>query len=187
MLWSVGRAELLNDRRGLAVATVVVDDELAVAIDAQVLNAKSERHNEVLPEFEQSHQRFVLRRDDVYRLELGVLVGELGHEAVVPARRGRHGTQEIGADELKPFRDLGLARLFTNWLSDAVVYLVNVARGQRLGEIDSPLGDVPCGLHDALVQMPEALVRDVPVRMSQALVADVRSPPPPRQLSASLV
>ena len=122
VFWSAGRAELLDDRRGRAVVTVVVSDELATAIDTQVLNAKSERHDEVLHELDQSRQRFVLRREDVYGLELDVVVRALGHEAVVPAHRGRHGTQDVGADELKPPHDLGLARLVANWLFGAVVF-----------------------------------------------------------------
>ena len=79
------------------------------------------RHDKVLHEFDQSRQRFVLRRDDVYRLELDVVVGALGHEAVVPVRRRRHGTQEVGAEDLKLPRYLGLARLVTNWLFGAVI------------------------------------------------------------------
>ena len=75
-----------------------------------MLEAKSERHEEVLHEFGQSRQCFVLRRDEVRHLELGVVAGALGHEAAVPARRGRHGIQEVGADEPKPLRDLGLVR-----------------------------------------------------------------------------
>ena len=169
---------------GSAVVAVVVSDELATAIGTQVLKEKSERHDDVLHEFDQSRQHFVLRRDDVYRFELDVIVGILGHEAAVPSRRGRHGTQEVGADELKPPRDLGLTRLVANWLFGAVVDLVNVTRGQRVREIDS---DVPCGLHGELVRMPEALVPEVLVRMSQALMVNARSPPPPWQLSASPV
>ena len=184
MLWSVGRAELLDDRRGLAVVAVVVGDEFAVAIDTQVLKAKSERHGEVLHEFDQSHQRFDLRRDDVYRLELDVVIGALGDEAVVPARRGRHGIREVGTDGLKPPHDLDLARLVANWLFGAVINRVNIGRGQRVDEIDSRLGDVQRGLHGALVLMPEMLVRDVLVQISHTLVAGVRSTPPPWQLSA---
>ena len=73
-----------------------------------MLEAKSERQNEA-HEFDQSRQRLILRQDKVYRLELGVVVGVLDREAVVPARRGRHGTQEVGADDLKPLRDLGIS------------------------------------------------------------------------------
>ena len=135
-------------------------------------------------EFGQNRNRFVLCRNDLYRLELYVVVGTLGHEAENPACRRRHGTQEVGADELKPPRDLGLVRLVAKWLFGAVVDLVNVAHGQRAGEIDSSLGDIPRVLHGALVRMPEALVLDVLVRMSRALVPDVHSPPPPWQLSA---
>ena len=124
-------------------------------------------------------QRFVFCRDDLYHLELDVVIGSLGHKSVVPARRGRDGAQEVSADELKPPHYLGLALLTVNWLFSAVVGLVYVARGQRVSETDSRLGDVPRGLHGALVRIPEALVRDVLVQMSQALVADVRSPPPP--------
>ena len=99
-----------------------------------------------MPEFDQNRQRFVLHRNDVYRLEHDVMVGALGHEAVIPPRRGHHGTQEGVAGKLKPPRDLGLAWLIVNWLFGAVVNLVNVARGQRVGEIDSRLGDSPRGL-----------------------------------------
>ena len=123
MLWSVGRAELLDNHRGLGVVAVVVGDELAV------LKAKSERHDDVLHECGQSCQHFVLRRDEVYHVELGAMVGVLGHEAIVPAQRERHGTQEVGADELKPLCDLGLARLVPNWLFGVVHDLVHVARG----------------------------------------------------------
>ena len=52
VLWSIGRAELLNDRHGLAVVTVVVGDKLAAAIGTQVLEAKSERHDKGLHEFD---------------------------------------------------------------------------------------------------------------------------------------
>ena len=78
--------------------------------------------------------------------------------------------QTVGADELKALHDLGLARLLANWLFGAVVDLVKVARGKRIGEIDSRLVDIPRGLHGALVWMPQALVTYVFVRMSQALV-----------------
>ena len=91
----------------------------------------------------------------------------LGHKAVVPARHGRHGTQEVGADELKPLCDLSLAPPVANWLLGALVGSADVVRGQRDGEIDFRLGDVPRGLPGALV------------RMSQALVLDVRPPLPP--------
>ena len=77
MLWSVERDELLDNRRDLPVVAVVVDDKLAVAIGSQVLETKSERLDKVLNEFDQSRQHFVLRRDEVYRLELGVVVGAL--------------------------------------------------------------------------------------------------------------
>ena len=77
MLWSVERNELLDNRRDLPVVAVVVDDKLAVAIGSQVLETKSERLDKVLNEFDQSRQHFVLRRDEVYRLELGVVVGAL--------------------------------------------------------------------------------------------------------------
>ena len=115
------------------------------------------------------------------------MVGALGHEAVVPARRGRHGIQEVSADELEPPRDLGLAQLVVNWLFNAVVDLVNVARGQLVGENDSRLGGVQRGLHGTLVRMTKELVPDVLVWMFQALVADVNFPPPPWQLLASPV
>ena len=59
MLWSIGRAELLDDYRGLAVVAVVVGGELAAAIGTQVAEAKSERHKEVLYEFDQSRRHFV--------------------------------------------------------------------------------------------------------------------------------
>ena len=91
VLWSGGRAELLGGRRGLAVVAVVAGDDLATAIGTQVLEAKSERHGEVLHEFDQSRQRFILRRHEVYRLELSIMAGAPGHEAVVPVRRGRDG------------------------------------------------------------------------------------------------
>ena len=79
------------------------------------------------------------------------MVGVLGHEAVVPACRGRHGAQEVGANELKPLLDLGLAWLVAKWLLRALVDLADVARDQRLGEMDSRLGDVSRALHGALV------------------------------------
>ena len=60
------------------------------------VGSKSERYDEILHEFNQSRQRAVLRRDKVYRHELGVEIGELGHEAVVSARHGRRGSQEVG-------------------------------------------------------------------------------------------
>ena len=82
------------------------------------------------------------------------MVGTLGHEAANPARHRRHGTQDVGADELKPPHDLGLVRLVAKWLFGTVIDLVNVARGQRVGEIDSRLGIVPRGLRDALVWTP---------------------------------
>ena len=62
-----------------------------------MLEAKSERHDELLHKFDQSRKRFVLRRDEVYNLELGVVVGALCHEVVVPARRGHYETQEVGS------------------------------------------------------------------------------------------
>ena len=64
---------------------------------------------------------------------------------------------------------------------------MHVAHDQLVGDIDSRLGDVPRGLHGALVQMPEALVSDVIIRMSSALVPDVHSPPSLWQLPASPV
>ena len=69
-------------------------------------------------------------------------------------------------------RELGRARLVANRLLDALVDLADVARGQRVGENDFRLGDVPRGLHGALV------------RMSQAIVPDVHTPPLPWQLPA---
>ena len=107
MLWGVGQAELLNNRRDLAVVMVVVGNKLAAAIGTEVLKAKSKRQDEVLHKFDQLRQRFVLHRDGEDRLEL--VVGVLSHEAIVPARRWRHGTQEVGADKLH--RDYGLARV----------------------------------------------------------------------------
>ena len=101
-------------------------------------------------EFDLSRQRFALRRDEMHHFKLRVVIGALGHEAVISARRGRHGTQEVSAHELKLLRDLGLARFVGNWLFGAVVDLVNVARGQRVDRIDSYLGDVLLGLHGAL-------------------------------------
>ena len=64
MLWRFGRAKLLEDSRGLEVVTVVAGDELATAIGTKVLEAKSERHDKVLHEFDQSRKCFVLRRDE---------------------------------------------------------------------------------------------------------------------------
>ena len=156
----------MDDRQDLAVVAVAVGNELAAIIGMQVLEAKSERHDEVLHEFDQSRQCLVFRRDEVNRLKHGVLVVALDHEAVVSARRERHETQEVGFNEPKPFRDLGLARIFAYWLLDAIVDLADVARGhfdvcllssrlswtsdytfQRASQIDSRLGDVPRGLH----------------------------------------
>ena len=45
-----------------------------------------------------------------------------------------------------------------NGLFGAVLGYVNVARGQRVGEIVSRLGDVPQGPYGALVQKPEVVV-----------------------------
>ena len=45
-----------------------------------------------------------------------------------------------------------------NGLFGAVLGFVNAARGQRVGEIDSRLGDVPHGLYGALVRKPEVFV-----------------------------
>ena len=61
VLWSVRRAELLNDYRGLAAVAVVIGDELDADICMQVLEAKPERYDKVLHEFDQSRQRLVLR------------------------------------------------------------------------------------------------------------------------------
>ena len=94
-------------------------------------------------EFDLSRQRLGLRYDEVYHFELDVVVGVLGHEAVVSARRERYRTQEVGAGKLKPLRGFGLARLIVNWLFGAVVDLVNVARDQRVDGIDSRLSHVP--------------------------------------------
>ena len=153
-----------------------------------MLEAKCERHDEILHEFDQSSQQFVLCRDEVYHLELGVVVGKLGHEVGVPARRVRHGTpKKVGADELKPLRDLTLAWLVAKWLFDAVINLVNASRDQRIRKIECNFGDVPRGLYGALVWMSRALVPDVPARMSQALGPDARPSPPPWQLWASPV
>ena len=84
---------MLDDRHGLTVVTVVVGNEVTAIIGMQVLEAKFESCDEVLHEFDQSRQRFVLRRDVAYHLELGVVVGAVGHEMAVSARRARHGTQ----------------------------------------------------------------------------------------------
>ena len=54
MLWSVERTERLDNRRGLAVVTVLLSSELTVAIGTQVLEAKSDRHDRVLHGFDQS-------------------------------------------------------------------------------------------------------------------------------------
>ena len=102
---------MLDDQRGLAVVAVIVCDELAAAIGTQVFEAKCERHEKVLHEFDQSRQCIVLRRHEVDRLKLYVMIGGFVHEAVVSVRRGRHGTQEVGADDLKPLRDLGITYL----------------------------------------------------------------------------
>ena len=51
------------------------------------------------------------------------MVGALGHKVVVPARRGCHGTREVGPDEVKPLRDLGLVQLVENWLFGALLIL----------------------------------------------------------------
>ena len=123
--------------------------------------------------FDQSCQRLVLRRDKVGRLERGVVVGVLGHEAVVSARHGRRGSQEVYADELKPSRDLGLARLVAIWLIGALVNLADVAHGQRVSKIDSRLGDVPHGLYDALVWISQVLVPDVCLAIVLAGIAGV--------------
>ena len=42
---SVGRAEVLNDRRDFAVAVVIVGDDLTTTIGAQMLEAKPERYD----------------------------------------------------------------------------------------------------------------------------------------------
>ena len=60
-----------------------------------------------------------------------------------------------------------------NWLFGAVFDFVKIVRDQRVGEIDSRLGDVPRGGHGALVRMREVLVPDVLARMSQALMPHV--------------
>ena len=69
------------------------------------------------------------------------------------AMKWRHGFQEVGDDEPKALRDLGLTRLVTNWLLGALVDLADVARSQRVGEVGCCLGNVPCGLHGTLVWM----------------------------------
>ena len=112
-------------------------------------------------DFDQSRQRPVPRRDEVHHLELGVVVGVLGHEVVIPTRRQRYGIQEVNTDELKPLRDLGLAQLVARWLLGALVDLSNVTRSQRVGEIYSHLGDCPFGLHGTLVWISQSLVPDV--------------------------
>ena len=83
---------------GLAWRVVVVCDELTAAIGVHVLEAKSQRHDGVLHEFYQSRQRLVLRLDEVDNFELGIMVGALDHETVVPARCGCHVSQEVGFD-----------------------------------------------------------------------------------------
>ena len=160
LLRSIGRGELLDDHRGLATVAEVVGDELSTAIGTQVLEAKTERY-EVLREFDQGRLRLVFRRYKADRIDLGEVIGILGHEAVVPARRGRHRSQEVGAKELKSLRHLGLARDGANWLLDALVDLADVARCQEVGEIDSCLCDIPRSLHGELVRMPQTLVPDV--------------------------
>ena len=112
----------------------------------------------------------MFHRDEVDHLKLGVVIRELSHEEVLPVHHGRHGTNEVGDDGLKPLRDLGLARVVANWLFGAVVDLVNIVRSQRVGKIDSRLSDVPPGLHGAFV------------RIFQALMPDVRPPAPLWQL-----
>ena len=72
-------------------------------------------------DFDLNRQRLVLRRDEVVHLELGAVVGILGHEAVALEYRGRHWPQEVCADELKPSRDLSLAWLVVNWLLGALL------------------------------------------------------------------
>ena len=47
------------------------------------------------------------------------MVSVAGHEAVVPACRGRYDSQEVGGDELKPPRDLDLAGIVEIWLRGA--------------------------------------------------------------------
>ena len=85
-----------------------------------------ERHDKVLHEFDNSHQRLILRREEVDR-KLGAVVVVQGYDALVPAC---YGTQEGGTDEQKSLRDLGLARLFANWLLGAPTGFEDVARGQ---------------------------------------------------------
>ena len=68
VLWRLRRAKILHDSRGLAVVKVEAGDELATAIDTQVLEATSERHDKVLHEMDESRQCFVLRRDEVDHL-----------------------------------------------------------------------------------------------------------------------
>ena len=126
-----------------------------------MLETKSGRYDEILHELDESRQLFVLRPDEVYRLKLGVVVGALGHKKRVTARRGRHKTYEVGTDDLNPLHDVNLARLGEKLLFDVVLYLVNVARGPHVGEIDSHLGHILRALHSALVWLPEARVPDV--------------------------
>ena len=47
---------MLDDRRGLAVVVILVGDELAATIGTQVLEAKSEKNDEVLHKLDQSRQ-----------------------------------------------------------------------------------------------------------------------------------
>ena len=81
-------------------------------------------------EFGQSRQPVVVRLDEVDRLELGLVIGVLGHEAVVPAHRGRHGFPEVDVHELTQLRDLSLTRLIASRLLGALVNLADVACGQ---------------------------------------------------------
>ena len=87
MLRSVGRAELLNGHRVLAVVKVVVGDELAATIGTQALEVKSERHDIVLHELDQSRQRLA-HQDEVGHLKFGVVIGVLCHDAVAPRAAG---------------------------------------------------------------------------------------------------
>ena len=132
---------------------VVVIDELTAAIGTEVLEAKLVRHDSFSHECNQSHQRLVLRRFEVDRLERGVVVGVLGHEAVVPARRIRHRSREVDTAKFKPLRDFCLPRLVAKWLLGARVDLADVSRGQLVNIIDSRLGDVLHGLHSEPVQI----------------------------------
>ena len=65
LLRSVGRAELLDGRRGLATVAVIVGGELTAKIGTQVLEAKLKRYGQVFCNFDQSRQRLVFCREEV--------------------------------------------------------------------------------------------------------------------------